>query len=247
MRTLDVFADGAWTRLTKVPNVAKVNRRSRLVSSSPVPKRAAKAGPRGTSPSASVRRTIVSVGATAIRLDAGTVLPQRDWLEIQNLHPELPSVRAQGTSAAPAAGAVVADTGALAAGDYEFVVAIGSDDTAAAGKFIAIEHRNAGNSANIRRILRAVPGDDTFRLAITIAANERLRVVTGAIAAAATSYDGYIEGKRIAYVWIGDAGVTVATGHRLRPGERWRTNVLAAVYGITDQAAINAVAIEVGS
>jgi hypothetical protein len=78
-----------------------------------------------------------------------------------------------------AAGAVLLDAGALAAGDYEAIVTIMSQS--AVGNFeIEVQRRNAANLATIW----AVPGytfgeTDQFAIPrVTLAANERLRVVT---------------------------------------------------------------------
>jgi hypothetical protein len=48
---------------------------------------------------------------------------------------------------APAAGALIATTAALAAGDYMVEISMGFSDVLAAGKALAFEHRNAADAA----------------------------------------------------------------------------------------------------
>lgn len=86
-------------------------------------------------------------------------------------------------SGAPAAAALVVDTGALAAGDYRVEYTVGYADTLAAGKAAALEHRDAANAANLHTVVcpaGAVLSDVIER--VTLAANERLRVVNRAVA-----------------------------------------------------------------
>jgi len=101
----------------------------------------------------------------------------------------LPTAHATGRAVAPAAATVLADTGALAAGDYEVVAHVGSDDTAAAGKDVEVEHRDAANTATLHRHLVPVPGAGSWYVPrIALALNERIRVVTGAAGAAGSIY-----------------------------------------------------------
>lgn len=92
-----------------------------------------------------------------------------------------------GAVTAAAAGAVVADTGALAAGTYRVEIAMGYSGTLAAGKHVSCEHRNAANGATLAT-LALVPAGDSGAFVIpklVVALNERVRVVTGIISAAA--------------------------------------------------------------
>jgi hypothetical protein len=84
---------------------------------------------------------------------------------------------------------VIADSGALPAGDYRVQVLIGYADTLAAGKCAVIEHRNAANAATVDQ-LGAVPAGDSREIIIerlTLAASERIRVVNDAVVGAAGS------------------------------------------------------------
>jgi hypothetical protein len=90
------------------------------------------------------------------------------------------------SAAAAAANTVVADTGPLAAGvyDVEYQLHIGMLATAAAGVELVVEHRNAANNGNLS-VLAGCPGGGagSGRLSrVAVAANERIRVVVGAVA-----------------------------------------------------------------
>jgi hypothetical protein len=81
---------------------------------------------------------------------------------------------------APSAGATLADTGALAAGTYRFVVSWATTDTAA--NLIQIAHRNAANGADVEVsdfasgvLAGGCPGGWAEAI-MTLAANERVRV-----------------------------------------------------------------------
>jgi hypothetical protein len=101
--------------------------------------------------------------------------------------PGVPTV-ASGQAAAPTAGQVIADTGALAAGIYDIEVTLGFSGAAAAGKQITVEHRNAANNANIQQYaMLPCPGAHPVYFArVSVAAGERIRAVIGAVAAAAS-------------------------------------------------------------
>lgn len=93
------------------------------------------------------------------------------------------------TAAAAVAGTVVADTGALAAGDYLIEAVCAVLGVATAGVGLVVEHRNAANSANVS-VLGACSGGGTLDTEIdgvTIAANERIRIVVGATALPAST------------------------------------------------------------
>lgn len=103
-------------------------------------------------------------------------------------------------TAAPAANAVQADTGALAAGNHDFDIQVFVSDTVAVGKGLIVEHRNAANGATLQN-LGGVPagGADQIRLRnYAIAANERIRVIAGTAAGAASSMYVSAIGRRLA-------------------------------------------------
>lgn len=89
---------------------------------------------------------------------------------------------------APGAAAVIADTGALPAGDYTIDVELDAAAALAAGKALVVEHRNAANSAVVKQLGGCAAGQSrTLSIRrLTLAANERVRVVTGAVAFAAS-------------------------------------------------------------
>jgi hypothetical protein len=93
-----------------------------------------------------------------------------------------------GSSVAPANAAVIADTGALAAGTYLVEINLIASATPAAGKQLQVEHRNAANGATVN-YLGGVTGGQVFQAIVervVVAVNERIRVVVGAVAFAAT-------------------------------------------------------------
>jgi hypothetical protein len=95
---------------------------------------------------------------------------------------------ASGVSTAPAANAVVADTGQLPAGDYLVEVELSAAGVLAAGKALLVQHRNAGNSADVNT-LGGCPAATSRSIEVgrvTLALNERIRVVVGAVAFAAS-------------------------------------------------------------
>lgn len=101
---------------------------------------------------------------------------------------------------APAANAVQATTGTLAAGDYDFDILLAVSDTVAVGKALVVEHRNAADSATLQNLGGCTPNGGAVQLALrryTIAANERIRVVVGAVAGAATSLYVSAIGRRV--------------------------------------------------
>lgn len=91
------------------------------------------------------------------------------------------------TTTASGIAAVIADTGALAAGDYRVFGHFGADGVQAAGKAIEIAHRNAANNADVKTLTRC-PCGASGRLEvprITLAANERIVARAGSVAFAA--------------------------------------------------------------
>lgn len=101
---------------------------------------------------------------------------------------------------APTASAVQCDTGALTAGDYELEIQLVASDTVAVGKGLVVEHRNAANNANINVLGGCTAGEtvDISIARITIATNERIRVIAGTAAGAASSMYISAIGRRIA-------------------------------------------------
>jgi hypothetical protein len=94
-----------------------------------------------------------------------------------------------GLSAAPAASAVIADTGALAAGNYRIEWNCAALDTVAVGKGMIVEYRNAANSATTQRLGGCVAGatNSGSMSRLTVALNERVRIIAGTAAGAASS------------------------------------------------------------
>jgi hypothetical protein len=94
-----------------------------------------------------------------------------------------------GKTVTPGAAAVICDTGALSAGEYDFYFAMSESDTAAAGKGLIVEHRNAANSATLQTLGGCPAGDSSaFSLqGYGVGDQERIRVVQGGVAGAASS------------------------------------------------------------
>lgn len=96
---------------------------------------------------------------------------------------------ASGRVVAAAAAALIADTGALAAGAYRVEFTVGLSGALAAGKGIDLEHRDAANAATLRNLAHCPGGQmvDGVIERIVLAANERIRAVQGAVAGEAAS------------------------------------------------------------
>lgn len=112
----------------------------------------------------------------------------------------LPMTWVSAKAAAPGANAVVADTTQLAAGDYDMDISLAVSDTVAVGKGLVVEHRNAANSATTHNLGACVPGA-ALQLRLrryTLALNERVRVIAGTAAAAASSMYVAAIGRRTA-------------------------------------------------
>jgi hypothetical protein len=96
--------------------------------------------------------------------------------------------------------ALIADTGALPAGDYEIYAHAASDGVLAAGKSIKLVHRNAADNANIKELGGCAPGG-TIRIyvpRITLAVNERIEWRGGSVAhEAGANARGHIEALAI--------------------------------------------------
>lgn len=98
-------------------------------------------------------------------------------------------VLATADSIAPAANAVIADTGALPEGVYDIDIAIACADTAGVGKGIVVQHRNAANSGNTQVLggTSAACSDTIHLTDYMVAANERIRACAMSQAPAALS------------------------------------------------------------
>lgn len=99
------------------------------------------------------------------------------------------AVVGQGKASAPAAAAVIATTAALVAGDYMVEISMGFSDVLAAGKALAFEHRNAADSATVAELGHCPAGTNFVQVykRVTVAVNEKLRVINLAVAGAAGS------------------------------------------------------------
>lgn len=96
-------------------------------------------------------------------------------------------VAQSGLLTAAAAATIVADTGPMAAGAYRAEIFLGFSGVAAAGKHLVLEHRDATNAATLHSIA-LVPAPGTLQTVIeriNLAANQRLRIIVGAVAAGA--------------------------------------------------------------
>lgn len=96
--------------------------------------------------------------------------------------PLIDTVFSTGEQAAPAIGTVLADTGALAAGNYTFMIAVGTDGVGGTERSFRVQRRDAANATNIwTQIFSAGGGTSAnmFELRCVLAANERIRVTVG--------------------------------------------------------------------
>lgn len=102
--------------------------------------------------------------------------------------PAAPTATNSSIATAPAAAALIADTGALAAGAYRIKVQIGYADTLVAGKCAIFEYRNAANGATLQQTICPAGAVVEFVIErITVLVNERFRVINGAVVGAAGS------------------------------------------------------------
>ena len=106
-------------------------------------------------------------------------------------------VHSNGMQAAPAAGAVLADTGQLAAGIYDCIIYAWSNQNSNTARRIDIEHRNAANAANLAVWAHAVSQAGgslehtvwpPYAFGYEVATNERLRAITPVAGSAGTNY-----------------------------------------------------------
>ena len=140
----------------------------------------------------STRTKAADVQAVAGTVNVGTLPKARE--------DSVPMSWVSAVVTAPAANVIIADTGALAAGDYDFDVTMAiADTTLTAGKVLLLEHRNAANNATLQTLAICVQQgaiDKQIRR-YTLALNERVRIIQGAVAGlAASRYVGAI-GRRI--------------------------------------------------
>jgi hypothetical protein len=113
-----------------------------------------------------------------------TVQPTSPAVELTQERTPAAAASVGALSTAPGAAAVIADTGALPAGDYTIDVELDAAAVLAAGKALVVEHRNAANAATVKQLGGCSAGQSrtlTIRR-LTLAANERVRVVVGAVA-----------------------------------------------------------------
>jgi len=99
-----------------------------------------------------------------------------------NTTPALGAPFTQGPIAAPAAGTLLADTGAQLASGTITVTIFGAAALEPSGTTVLIQRRNAANAANIWETAANIGiqgGNFPFSLQVPILLNERLRVVQG--------------------------------------------------------------------
>lgn len=100
------------------------------------------------------------------------------------------NVFTQGDVAAPAAGALLADTGAQNAGNYNATITFGNDNNAANYPTVRIQRRDAANAVTIWDILLNTGAGSSmapFNLRLVLAQGERLRIIQGPTAGTNTS------------------------------------------------------------
>jgi len=108
----------------------------------------------------------------------------------------------EGRKVAPVAGLLLATTGALIAGLYQFVVHVSCFETGGNTQF-AIQHRDAADAANIFQgeimFSGAVMGgvNETVTWTKQLALNERLRVITPGGGTALMEYFAWIQHTRL--------------------------------------------------
>lgn len=148
------------------------------------------------------RVKIDAPGVQSVTLGAGTAnIGDVDVLTLPKAREDTAAMTwVSAINAAPAASAVQADTGALAAGDYDLDISLAVSDTEAVGKGLVIEHRNAANSATLFVLGGAsVGGGVQIKLRrVTVALDERIRVIAGTAAGAAGSMYISAIGSRLA-------------------------------------------------
>lgn len=99
-----------------------------------------------------------------------------------------------GTASSPAAGTVIVDTGQLPVGDYDVFANLNHAGASTSDSNIALEHRNAGNSATLANLLLGAITGGAQPLTMTLqnmgyrlALDERLRIIVGGLFAGPVS------------------------------------------------------------
>jgi hypothetical protein len=113
-----------------------------------------------------------------------TVAPPSPGVDLTQERTNTAAASVGALTTASTAGAVIADSGALPAGDYSVDVELDAAAVLAAGKGLVVEHRNAANGATVKQLGGCAAGQSrtlTIRR-ITLAANERIRVIANATA-----------------------------------------------------------------
>ena len=113
-----------------------------------------------------------------------SIVDSRVSLEAVATPPEWDAEQSNGEQVTAVAGTILADTGQLAAGTYEFL--FWSSHTEAGTNGVRFQHRNAANSANISAHCFGLPngGNIITSKTYTLALNERVRILLVANAAA---------------------------------------------------------------
>jgi hypothetical protein len=95
-----------------------------------------------------------------------------------------------GVAGAPLANQVIADTGPLAAGDYEFTIIMAVMDTNAVGKGMLLQHRTFDNSGNVQPLGGCASPGNQFVVfpRYTMALNQRMRIIVQVAGAAGSTY-----------------------------------------------------------
>lgn len=95
---------------------------------------------------------------------------------------DTPTLWISGSASAPLAGAVIADTGPVAAGDYHLLADIGISDSLTAGAGAVLQHRDAANGATLHQVVIPAGRVDEVEWPrvpiVPIVANERIRVIS---------------------------------------------------------------------
>lgn len=104
-------------------------------------------------------------------------------LQAAAVTPLLGTPSTAGESVAPAANTRLADTGALAAGSWNFVILGGSAETVTSLPAFRVRRRNAADAADVWAHRVQVPGGSTFVLQLRLSINTAERVVVENVAA----------------------------------------------------------------
>ena len=122
-----------------------------------------------------VDRLLAGVGLTAGAANVGRT-------QVSGADPTVSS----SIASAPAAAALIATTGALPVGAYRVEVGLGFSGVAAAGKHLLLEHRDATDAATLHTLALCPAGTTGYYSSerVNLLANQRLRVIGGAVAGA---------------------------------------------------------------